>query len=242
MTRVRGLRSARRANRSASFTALLASAVACGREPVPPSPHAGTLGSGPPNAVAAPVPAPPPLTSVAEPLPSATAPVASPAGAAPALFDAAGKLLPQLEDEPSVDSPFFERHLELLFRAIVQDDPELARTFFFPVEAYEQVKAIEEPGKDWRARLWKHFVRDVHRYHEELGGDPSKAKLVGLEPRSERKKWMKPHSEGNRLGYWRMTRNQLRFTDARDQTRSFELTSLISWRGEWYVVHLHGFD
>ena len=53
---------------------------------------------------------------------------------------------------------------------------------------------------------------------------------------------MKPGKEGNRLGYFRVLRSRLRFRLASGKERSFELTSLISWRGEWYVVHLHGFQ
>jgi hypothetical protein len=53
---------------------------------------------------------------------------------------------------------------------------------------------------------------------------------------------MKPHSEGNRIGYWRSTRNQLSYVDGKGKARTLEVTSLISWRGEWYVVHLHGFE
>jgi len=157
------------------------------------------------------------------------------------LFDENGALLPQLPDEPSDDSPLFRRRLRLLFDAIVHDDPERARAFFFPREAYEKVKAIAKPGRDWDKRLWKLFVRDVHRYHEQLGPEPSKATFVSFIPRTKRKKWMKPHTEGNNIGYWRMTRSKLEFLDGSGEERSLEITGLISWRGEWCLVHLHGF-
>jgi hypothetical protein len=159
----------------------------------------------------------------------------------PALLDTDGGTLPQTEDEPDSASPWFQQQLNSLVQAIVQDDPELARPFFFPVEAYQLVKAIDKPERDHKYRLWKNFVRDVHEYHRKLGDQPDKAELIAFEPRSERKKWMKPHSEGNKLGYWRMTRNRLRLRDARGDELRFEITSFISWRGEWYVVHLHGF-
>jgi hypothetical protein len=53
---------------------------------------------------------------------------------------------------------------------------------------------------------------------------------------------MKPGREGNKVGYYRVLRSKLRFTLPNGKERPLELTSLISWRGEWYVVHLHGFD
>ena len=53
---------------------------------------------------------------------------------------------------------------------------------------------------------------------------------------------MKPGREGNKVGYHRVLRSKLRFKLASGKERTLELTSLISWRGEWYVVHLSGFD
>ncbi|HZO11608.1 MAG TPA: hypothetical protein VFB62_00065 [Polyangiaceae bacterium] len=191
---------------------------------------------------------PPPDTATTAP--SVTASAAPPASAKPSasvvdagiseppLLDAQGKPLPQLEDEPSTDSPLFRHHLELLVRAIAANDPEIARSVFFPVQAYEQVKAIENPARDWEHRLWSLFKRDVGTYHRELG---ERIQFLRFDAQPQRKQWMKPGSEGNLLGYWRMTRNQLVVSDADGKERKLEVTSLISWRGEWYVVHLHGF-
>jgi hypothetical protein len=123
----------------------------------------------------------------------------------------------------------------------VDDRPELAEAAFFPVIAYRQVKAILQPERDWRYRLLGAFERDVHDYHRRLGRDPQAARLLGLEVMDPRAQWMKPGSEGNKLGYWRALRSQLRYVDAEGRERSLEITSLISWRGEWYLVHLHGF-
>jgi hypothetical protein len=53
---------------------------------------------------------------------------------------------------------------------------------------------------------------------------------------------MDPGSEGNRVGYYRVTHSQLRVRLPNGTERNLELTSLISWRGAWYVVHLHGFS
>jgi hypothetical protein len=64
---------------------------------------------------------------------------------------------------------------------------------------------------------------------------------VELKVPEDRARWMKPGSEGNKLGYFRVLRSELRYTDAESKEHSLEITSLISWRGEWYVVHVHGF-
>ncbi len=131
--------------------------------------------------------------------------------------------------------------MELLWQAIVADDPEIAKDVFFPVVAYEIVKDIEKPAADWKHRLMKAFSRNIHGYHKKLGEDASKAKLLGVDIDDKRVKWIEPGKEGNKKGYFRVTRNKLRYQDAEGNEKKLEITSLISWRGEWFVVHLDGF-
>ena len=159
----------------------------------------------------------------------------------PPLLDQDGKLLPQTKDKPRTDDPLFDKHASMLFRAIVEDDPELARSFFFPIEAYEKVKGIAKPARDWKHRLWAHFVRDVHDYHRKLGPDPDKAVLERIDVSGRPVRWMKPGSEGNRIGYYRVTHTRIRGRRGDGRRISLELTAMISWRGNWYVVHLNGF-
>jgi hypothetical protein len=149
--------------------------------------------------------------------------------------------MPQTEEKPVVTSDRFRQRMELVARAIVGDQPELGVPAFFPVSAYQQVKDIQKPERDWKRRLLAAFERDVHEYHRALGRDAGQAKFLGVDVPEEQTKWMKPGSEGNRVGYFRVLRSRLRFALSDGKERAFELTSMISWRGEWYVVHLHGF-
>ena len=48
---------------------------------------------------------------------------------------------------------------------------------------------------------------------------------------------VQPGEEYNKLSYWRVYGTTLQYTED-GQANSFPVTSLISWRGEWYVVHL----
>ncbi len=52
---------------------------------------------------------------------------------------------------------------------------------------------------------------------------------------------MKKHREGNAIGYHRVKRAHLVFRDGAGKERKLEITAMISWRGHWHVVHLHGF-
>ena len=171
---------------------------------------------------------------------ASAAPAFAPLAHAP-LHDADGKPLPQTEERPSATSPAFLRRMELLVRAIEADDAKLAHDAFFPLVAYEQVKDIAKPALDHERRLLAAFARNVHEYHRELGKDASGLRFVRVELPEDKVKWMKVGSEGNRVGYYRVLRVRLVVATGSDKERSFELTSLISWRGEWYVVHLRGF-
>ncbi len=159
----------------------------------------------------------------------------------PPLVDESGRTLPQTDALPSTESPSFRRRLELLVEAIRTDDAELAVPAFFPVLAYAEVKDIAKPERDWQHRLIGAFTRNVHEYHRRLGEAASSIQLRGIEVPEAKVKFMKPGSEGNKLGYHRVLRSQLLLTGADGRELALEITSMISWRGEWYVVHLHGF-
>ena len=125
--------------------------------------------------------------------------------------------------------------------AILSGEVEPALAAFFPLVAYQQVKDVAKPERDYKFRLLANFKRDLLEYHHALGAAAADSKFEGITVSEKDAKWMPPGSEGNKLGYFRVLRARLRFTLPTGRSREFELTSLISWRGEWYVVHLHGF-
>lgn len=189
-----------------------------------------------PGASPAVAPLPPP--SGAAPPPSQTA---LDAGVAPpsAPADDPGKL-PQTDEKPAASGVAFTQRMGTLWDAIVHDEPERALPAFFPLSAYEQVKAVGNPEGDWRRRLVAAYRRDIHALHKRLGAHAADAKLVGVEVPDDRARWVEPGEEYNKLGYHRVYGTRIRYeVDGRE--RSFPVSSLISWRGQWYVVHLTGF-
>jgi hypothetical protein len=160
----------------------------------------------------------------------------------PELIAADGTPLPQTDERPRTDSAGMRLRLEALVDAIAHDDPARAMPAFFPRSSYEQVKAITDPARDWRERLVRAFTRDIHEYHALLGPDAAGAQLASLVVNERAVRWMPPGAEGNRVGYYRVTRSRLRLRLPSGSPRELELTSLISWRGAWFVVHLHGFS
>ncbi|HEY8038686.1 MAG TPA: hypothetical protein VIF15_02795 [Polyangiaceae bacterium] len=208
--------------RSTRLAVLPLLAIACGRRDPPVAPDVS------PSTAAAETASPPPA--------SATVPVASASSALPAP-SADPALLPQTHDQPSASGAAFEARVAALWAAVVEDDPERAMPFFFPLGAYEQVKDIGNPAADWKHRLVAAYTHDVHALHARLGDDAAKAKLVALEVPEPRARWVDPGEEYNKIGYYRVFGSRLRY-EVDGAPRSFEVKSLISWRGEWYVVHL----
>lgn len=144
--------------------------------------------------------------------------------------------LPQTDEKPTATGDGFGRRMMALATAIITDDHTAGMPSFFPVEAYKQVKKNTDPAGDWKNRLIAAFAVDTHDAHVALGADAASATYLGVDV-PEAAVWVKPGQEYNLLGYWRVYGTKMRF-DVRGVIRTIPVTSLISWRGQWYVVHL----
>ena len=194
------------------------------------------------DATVAPLPGPAPVASVVRSADPADAAVAAITDAATVAIVDAGDpgALPQTHDRPPATSDALTARATTLWDAIAHDDPDRAIPFFFPVTAYEQVKAIAFPASDWRRRLVAAYKRDIHALAKRLGDAASTATFVRLEVPDERARWVEPNEESNKLGYFRVYGTRLVYS-VNGKERAFDISSLISWRGEWYCVHLTGF-
>ena len=145
--------------------------------------------------------------------------------------------LPQTDERPTASGATFDAGVHALWEAIRQDKPELGLPFFFPKSAYLQVKAIGDPAGDYQSRLIANFEDDVHTLHAQLGAKASDAQFVGISVPDDQAVLVQPGEEYNKLSYWRVYGTTMQYT-VNGQSGSFPVTSLISWRGQWYVVHL----
>lgn len=143
--------------------------------------------------------------------------------------------LPQTEVQPSTTSEQFQSRMNVLAKAIIANDPASALSTFFPLEAYKQTKAISNPTSDWNSRLIKAFNEDIAAAHKLLGTFTT-ATFTGVTV-PDTAKWIKPGEEYNKGPYWRVLNSKMNF-NVDGKNVSVPLTSMISWRGEWYVVHL----
>ncbi len=144
--------------------------------------------------------------------------------------------LPQTRAFPSATDPVFLEHMRELVAAVASDQPGAAMSAFFPLPAYIQVKAIADPVTDWHVRLVANYESDIGLAHQQLGPDAKQATFssvsIGAGPT-----WVKPGVELNKGSYWRVYGTVV-YCKVGSSTRDFVITSMISWRGEWYVVHL----
>ena len=148
--------------------------------------------------------------------------------------------LPQTGALPSAGTPWFRARMRALWRGIVEDSAAAAEPAFFPRSAYLQVKQITNPGADYRDRLLANFRADIHAAHLLVARGGARAAFVGVRVPTEWT-WITPGYCANRAGYWHAPGSRLVYRQG-GRLRSFGVFSLISWRGEWYVVHLAVWD
>ncbi len=144
--------------------------------------------------------------------------------------------LPQTPGLPSGTSRKFRARMAVLWRGIVTDSPATAMPAFFPLAAYLQLKAIPGADADYRYRLVYDFGLDVRAAHDLLGAGAAHARLLFVSV-PHQGAWIPPGYCENRIGYWHAPGSRLVYEEG-GRVRSFGVSSFISWRGEWYVIHL----
>jgi hypothetical protein len=130
-----------------------------------------------------------------------------------------------------------EARARVLFEAIVHDDPARAADFFFPRDAFLQVKAMARPER-YYDRLRKRYDQDIHALHRSLAG-LERAEFDRLELVA-RGGYVRPGEEGNRLPYWASRHAWLHYR-VDGKPRKLEIRVLITWQERWYVIHLSEF-
>ena len=145
--------------------------------------------------------------------------------------------LPQTGVLPSSASPQFLTAMQALFTSIVAGTPATASGAFVPQGAYVQLKDIVGALYDYQHRLLGDFGLDVMAAHAELGAGAAGADLTSVQVPMQYAHWVPPGVCENRVGYFEVANSRVVYTED-GVTRSFGIASLISWRGEWYVVHL----
>ncbi len=149
--------------------------------------------------------------------------------------------LPQTSAQPSSADPAFQAKMAALLSAIEHGNPELSHPGFFPLNAYLQTKSGGGNDADWHLRLLANFDRDVLVLHSRL--DPTSAPLIFVGATVEgAPAWISPGLEQNKGPYWRTLGAKITYrTEAGGPLLHQSVLCCISWRGQWYPIHLLSF-
>lgn len=142
--------------------------------------------------------------------------------------------LPQTDVLPKTTGTAFGNAVHDIWLAVTTGDPGYARPAFFPEKAYEQIKAIAGPESDWENRLWYDFTLDLAAAHKLVGKG---ATLTEVVTPTQYTQWIPVGACYNSTGYWHLPGSRLVYRQD-GVTHSFGLASFISWRGDWYLIHL----
>lgn len=142
--------------------------------------------------------------------------------------------LPQTSALPKTNAAAFDNAVHDLWLAVATGNPGYARSAFFPEKAYEQVKAIAYPESDWQGRLWLDFTLDVAAVHKLIKPGATLTKVITP---TEYEQWIPAGACYNSTGYWHLPGSRLVYREG-GVTHSFGIASFISWRGDWYLIHL----
>jgi hypothetical protein len=146
--------------------------------------------------------------------------------------------LPQTMQLPASTDPQFTAEIQALWQGVVQGSVAPALPAFFPKTAYVQLKTgIADPAGDWQNRLVANYALDIGAAHALLGPGPSQATFVSVSVPEQYGHWIPPGVCANGIGYYEVANSRIVY-QLDGITKSFGIASLISWRGEWYVVHL----
>lgn len=193
-----------------------------------------------PNVTASPAGATRQASPTASPSPSSTlrpSPAESPTPARPSALPVAPAGVasePQTTALPKTNSTSFRNASHDIWLAVTTGNPAYAAPAFFPEKAYEQVKAIADPGFDWRYRLWYDFTLDLAAVHKLVAKN---AALIKFEVPTQYAQWIPQGACYNSAGYWHVPGTRLVYRQD-GTTHSFGIASFISWRGNWYLIHL----
>jgi hypothetical protein len=138
---------------------------------------------------------------------------------------------------PTSTDPQFAAEMQALWQGVVQGSVTPALPAFFPKTAYVQLKTgLGDPAGDWQNRLVADYGLDIGAAHALLGPDASQATFVSVSVPQQYAHWIPPGVCANGIGYYEVANSRVVY-QLGGVTKSFGIASLISWRGEWYVVH-----
>ena len=145
--------------------------------------------------------------------------------------------LPQTTTLPSATTPQFHAEMADLWQGVVTGSTRTAMPAFFPLAAYLQLKSIPDAQGDWQSRLVGELSLDLGAAHALIGSGTATAQLIQVIVPTQYAHWVTPGVCDNSIGYYEVPNARVVYR-TKGVVRSSGIASMISWRGQWYVVHL----
>lgn len=175
----------------------------------------------------------PPTAAERAPVPTST----TTSTVAPTTTTADPGSLPQTEAFPVATGPAFAARMAALWNGVVTGSVPTALPAFFPESAYVALKQEADPATDYSGRLVGEYAEDLAAAHALLGAGAATAQLIGVDVDEAFGHWVPPGTCFNGVGYFEVPNSRVVYS-VDGQMASFGIASMISWRGEWYVIHL----
>lgn len=144
--------------------------------------------------------------------------------------------LPQTNQKPSLSSKSLALRMQDLYAGIASDSITTALASYLTLDSYRQIKGLSNNSFDYANRLLQHFALDIEAAHA-LFASQGATSYVGFRADASYANWVLPNTCYNKLGYWHLPGVRLLYKVG-GVTHSIGVISLISYRGEYYVVHL----
>lgn len=106
-----------------------------------------------------------------------------------------------------------------------------------PLAAYLQLNSIPDAQGDCQPRLVAELSLDLAAAHALIGSGTATAQLIQVIVPTQYAHWVIPGVCDNSIGYYEVPNARVVYRVGAAE-RSFGIASMISWRGQWYVVHL----
>lgn len=149
--------------------------------------------------------------------------------------------LPQTRALPPAITPALTRRMRALLEGVATGSVVPAIAAFFPVQAYAKTKIYVDAAHDWRTRLIPEFAADLAALHRALDPRGEPLRLLGYAVDEAEATWVLPGEEFNKGPYWRVYDTVVAYGIGSERG-SFVVNTMISWRGQWYVVHVANFN
>lgn len=145
-------------------------------------------------------------------------------------------MLPQTAVLPNEAAVPFVAAMRALWHGVQTDSLSTALPAFFPEAAYLRLKTVGSPKVDYVDRLLLEFQLDINAAHHLLGSSAGATSFVGVEVPTYQATWIAPGNCLNDIGYYHVAGSRLLYRLG-GVIHSIGIDSMISWRGQWYVVH-----